>query len=52
MPNHQWLQRQSGKIQGRGLQCMEFVFKGVQNFSITLSNHNVTESFHVTIFDP
>ena len=34
MPNHQWLQHQLGKIQGQGLQCMEFVLQGVNGITL------------------
>ena len=43
MPNHQWLQHQLGKIQGRGLQCMEFVFKRFKIFQLR-NNHYVTKN--------
>ena len=43
MPNHQWLQHQSGKIQGQGLQCMEFVFQGVKAIQLSY-DHYVTKT--------
>ena len=43
MPNHQWSQHQSGKIQGQGLQCMEFVFQGVKAIQLSY-DHYVTKT--------